>query len=189
MLVRPADERDAPALAAIYEPIVRGTAISFELAPPDAEEMRRRVAATTARHPWLVADDGGTTVGYAYASSFRAREAYRFACESTVYVAEGARGRGAASRLYRALFALLEAQGFAVAYAGIALPNEPSVRLHERLGFRAVGVFSRAGWKLGRWHDVGFWERPLAGGPPAGEPIPWAALRATEAASAVLAGA
>ncbi|WP_375402680.1 arsinothricin resistance N-acetyltransferase ArsN1 family B [uncultured Sphingomonas sp.] len=163
MLVRPARPDDAAAaIAAVYAPYVTDGVISFELDPPDAVEMARRMAAGETRHPWLVAEEAGAVVGYAYASAFRARAAYDRAVETTVYVAADAHGRGVGRALYDALLARLTEAGFTQAVAVIALPNDASVRLHERLGFVPIGVNPAVGYKFGRWIDVGVWQRALA---------------------------
>jgi L-amino acid N-acyltransferase YncA len=159
--LRLARESDADRMLAIYAPIVRETAISFELAPPDPEEMRQRIRRISSRHAWLVCEDEGMIAGYAYASQFRPREAYQWTAEVTVYVHPLRQRRGIGGTLYAALFAALRLQGYTSAIAVIALPNDASVRLHERCAFRAVGVFERAGYKLGRWHDVGWWQLEL----------------------------
>jgi phosphinothricin acetyltransferase len=159
--VRIARLDDAGAIAAIYAPIVEHTVISFELEPPSAEEMARRMRATLETHPWLVSEAGGEIEGYAYGSVFRARAAYRWSVETTVYVRDDCRRRGVARRLYGSLLATLGAQGFVGAFGGVTLPNAASVGLHESLGYRAVGVFPAAGWKFGAWHDVGFWHRTI----------------------------
>lgn len=173
LTIRPALAEDCEAFARIYRPIVLHTSISYEEEPPDAAELAKRLAAVTLRHPWLAAEEGGEIFGYAYATTFRARVGYRFVCESSVYVADAARGRGVGVALYRVLLDVLRRQGFATVYAGISLPNDASIRLHERVGFRPVGVFHRAGWKLGRFHDAGFWELSLRDGEPNGEVRPW----------------
>jgi phosphinothricin acetyltransferase len=169
---------DAEAIAAIYAPIVRDTAISFEATPPDAGEIRRRIGALGTTWPWIVGtDDDDRAIGYAYASAFRNRHAYRFGAEVTVYVAEDARGRGCGARLSTALTALLRAQGFRRAYAGISLPNDASVALHEACGFTHAGTVHAAGYKFERWHDVAFYETALAPlDRPAGDPLPLDAL-------------
>ena len=154
MIARLAVPADASALAAIYAPVVRETATSFESVPPDADEMARRLAETLPSHPWLVAEDAGAVVGYAYAGPHRTRAAYAWAVEPSVYVAERARGRGAGRRLYTALLDVLRLQGFAMAYAGITLPNPASLALHRAFGFEDVGVYPAAGFKHGAWHDV-----------------------------------
>jgi phosphinothricin acetyltransferase len=160
--IRRATPDDAAGVAAIYAPIVLDSAISFELEPPSATEMGRRIHATVETLPWLVCHEGDEPLGYAYASTHRARAAYRWSVEVSVYVAGHQRGRGVGAGLYEALLALLELQGFHRALAGITLPNPASVALHEHVGFTAVGVYREVGFKRGAWHDVGWWERPLA---------------------------
>ena len=169
--IRPASADDAAAIAAVYAPYVQGTAISFELVAPDELEMAGRMNAGSPRLPWLVAE-GETTggeravVGFAYASPFRTRPAYQWSVEVSVYVSADSHRRGIGRELYRVLLDELRSLGYVMAFAGIALPNEASVRLHEGLGFRAVGVYPRAGHKLGRWHDVGWWSLALVDPPP-----------------------
>ncbi len=177
--LRLARATDAAAIAAIYRPIVEDTVISFEAVAPDAAEMSRRIAGTSPTHPWLVCEADGAIAGYAYASKHREREAYRWAVDTSVYVAASQRRRGIARALYDSLFAILEAQGFAAAFAGIALPNPASVALHEAAGFEPLGVYRRVGYKRGGWHDVGWWQRRLweaDGAPP--EPLDVGALAA-----------
>lgn len=160
-LIRLATPEDGDAFAEIYRPAVVGSPISFEIEPPDGAEMARRVAAALARFPWLAFEEGGVAMGYAYAGTHRARPAYQWSAEVSAYVHETMRRRGVARALYTSLFAMLRALGYCNAYAGITLPNAASVGLHESLGFRPVGVFHDVGYKLGRWHDVGWWELPL----------------------------
>jgi phosphinothricin acetyltransferase len=161
--IRAATPGDAAALAAIYAPYVTGSHISFETEAPDAAEMGARIESAGGLHPWLMAVDGdGEALGYAYSAPFRTRAAYRFAVETTVYLRRDAHGRGLGRLLYEPLLATLEAQGFTQAIAAIALPNEASVALHERLGFSHAGTYRQVGFKLGRWWDVGLWQRPLA---------------------------
>jgi L-amino acid N-acyltransferase YncA len=161
MILRFATVRDAEALAAIYAPIVESTMISFEAVAPGADEMRARIGTHPANKPWIVAERDGTIAGYAYASTFRGRIAYRFSVEVTVYVAEHARGGGVGRTLYRALLQLLAHQGYRRAFAGIALPNDASVALHRAAGFTETGVTHAAGFKFDTWHDVAFYEREL----------------------------
>jgi len=171
--LRLAGAADAEAVAAIYAPYVASTPVSFEVEPPGAAEMARRISATLPAHPFLVAVDGGDVLGYAYAGAHRSRAAYRWAVEVSVYV-DGARHRGGVGRaLYAALFAVLRAQGYRRAFAGITLPNRASAGFHEAMGFRPIGVFRRIGWKGGAWHDVGWWQLDLdaSDGAP-GEPLP-----------------
>ncbi|MGH8952268.1 MAG: arsinothricin resistance N-acetyltransferase ArsN1 family B [Acidimicrobiia bacterium] len=160
--IRPVTPDDAARIAAIYEPVVRDTAVSFELEPPSPEEMGRRIETVTPGHPWLVSEEEGNVVAYAYATAFRQRPAYRWSAETTVYVDGDHQGQGVGRHLYGALIEVATLWGFANAYAGIALPNPASESLHASIGFTPVGVFPRAGHKFGRWHDVGWWHRPLS---------------------------
>ena len=148
-------------MAAIYAPAVEGQATSFELEAPDALEMGRRVVAVTARTPWLVCVHRDAVIGYAYATPHRDRPAYAWSAEVSAYVDANSQRAGVGKALYNSLFAVLSLQGFRSAYAGITLPNAASVRLHETVGFRPVGVYHDIGYKLGRWHDVGWFERAL----------------------------
>jgi L-amino acid N-acyltransferase YncA len=178
--LRPAERRDANAIAAIYAPIVRDTFISFETEPPSALTMAGRIEATQRRHPWLVATAGDEVMGYAYASEHRQRAAYRWSVDVTAYVAETARGKGVGRRLYSSLIPMLRAQGFRGAFAGIALPNDASVGLHEAVGFRALGVYKDVGFKLSAWRDVGWWRLELSNdGAPPSEPTTFSQLRET----------
>jgi phosphinothricin acetyltransferase len=174
--VRVAGAADAAAVAAIYAPYVLETAISFEETPPSAEEMAARIAASLRTHPFLVFEDQGGVAGYAYASPHVARAAYRWSANVSVYVAGDAHRRGIGRMLYASLLAILRRQGFHAAFAGIALPNDKSVGLHERLGFAHLGTYREVGFKFGRWHDVGWWRLGLADGLPSGEPIPFSQL-------------
>jgi phosphinothricin acetyltransferase len=153
---------DGAAMAAIYAPYVEGTAISFEAVPPTADEMRRRFEDTAPWYPWLVAvDDDEGLLGYAYGHRFAERDAYGWSVETSIYLHPDARGRGVGRALYRALLDLLAAQGYRQAFGGIALPNEASVALHESLGYARVATYTEVGFKLGTWHDVGWWQRAL----------------------------
>ena len=160
-VIRLARESDAPAVSRLYRPIVESTAISFELEPPDESEVRRRIKDTLVHYPWLACEIDDQVAGYAYASKHRVRAAYRWSVDVSICVDPRYRRWGIARGLYTSLFAILAAQGFFNAYAGIALPNPASIALHESLGFKAVGVYSNVGFKLGRWHDVGWWELDL----------------------------
>jgi L-amino acid N-acyltransferase YncA len=169
--IRPADAADAAGCAAIYAPFVTGTAVSFETEPPTATAMADRIAKCQLTHPWLVADGDGDLLGFAYASVHRRRPAYRWAAEVSVYVAPTARRRGVGRALYGRLFTDLDECGFRLALAGVTLPNPASVALHEAMGFEPVGIYRGVGYKLGAWHDVGWWQRPLGAGA-SGDPIP-----------------
>jgi phosphinothricin acetyltransferase len=159
--IRLATANDGEQLSRIYAPIVRDTAISFEIDPPDAAEMARRIVETLPALPWLVADSGGEVLGYVYASRHRARAAYSWSVDTTVYIHAGARRTGVGRALYASLFSILTLQRFYSAYAGISLPNPGSVGLHEAVGFEKVGVYRRVSYKLGAWHDAGWWQREI----------------------------
>ena len=174
-IIRLATPDDAPSVQAIYAPIVRETAISFELEPPTVEAMRQRIAETLEQKPWLVCERQGDILGYVYASQHRTRPAYQWSVDVSVYVQANTRRLGVGQALYRSLFALLTLQGFYQAHAGITLPNPASVALHESLGFAPVGVYRAVGYKLGAWHDVGWWQRTLK--EPVGPPAPPLDLR------------
>lgn len=184
--IRVAVPGDAEGVHAIYAPVVRDTAISFELEPPDVAAMAGRIAETLAEHPWLVCERAGAVAGYAYATTHRARPAYQWSVDVSVYVNPDARRGGVGRRLYTALFRLLALQGYRNAYAGIALPNAGSVGLHEAMGFRPVGVYRQVGFKLGAWHDVGWWQLQLGERVvPPPPPLPLAALADADVAAAL----
>lgn len=161
MEIRTATPEDAAEIAAIYAPIVRDTVISFETTPPDETEMAARIAKTLVDYPWLVGMIDGRVAGYVYAGQHRARAAYRWSCDVTVYVHDDFRRRGVGSALYRALFDILKRQQFHVAWAGITLPNPGSVAVHEAVGFEHIGTYREVGHKFGAWRDVGWWRRPI----------------------------
>ena len=166
--IRLATEADAAQMIAIYAPSVEDSPISFEVTLPSVAAFRSRVTATLASLPWLVCEAGGAVAGYAYAARHHRREAYQWSVESSIYVHAGQRGRGVARGLYTSLFACLRAQGYYNVYAGITLPNAPSVALHEALGFVAAGVYPSVGYKMGAWRDVGWWHLTLREHEPVG---------------------
>jgi L-amino acid N-acyltransferase YncA len=189
-VLRPASVADASDIARLYNHYVAETVVTFEEVPVAGPDMARRIAdVQAAALPWLVAEaeagvgsggggesvgppaggarvsgasGGPRLVGYAYAAPWRTRSAYRFSVEVTVYLAPDYTGRGLGTRLYGELFALLETAGMHVALGGIALPNDASVALHEKLGMRKVAHLEQVGFKFGRWIDVGYWQRTLA---------------------------
>ena len=169
-MIRLATPHDAPGVHAIYAPVVRETVISFELEPPTVDGMAKRIGEVVERMPWLVCEYRGEILGYTYASPHRVRAAYQWSVDVSVYIHAPARRSGVGRGLYRSLFALLVLQGFYQAYAGITLPNPASVGLHELLGFEPVGVYRAVGYKLGAWHDVGWWQLALQARAPAPEP-------------------
>jgi phosphinothricin acetyltransferase len=160
--IRVARPGDAAAIRDIYAPYVRDTAISFEVAPPDLEGMHERIERTLHGFPWLVFEND-EVLGYAYAGLFSSRAAYRWSTEVSVYVREGFHGNGIGRALCEYLLETLGRQGYAQAFAGTTLPNAASIGLFESLGFESAGVFQRVGYKLGRWHDVGWLQRSIGG--------------------------
>lgn len=163
---------DGAACAAIYAPHVEDGPVSFEEQAPNAAEMAVRIERYGADHAWLVAEREGRVAGYAYATAFNERPAYRWSTSVSVYVAEEARGRGVGRALYEALFDRLRERGFRMACAGITLPNEASCGLHESLGFELVGVNREIGWKRDAWRDVGWYQLELAPAPEGPPPEP-----------------
>lgn len=160
VLIRLAGEADADQIASIYRPYVEQSRISFEEEAPDATEIAKRMSGPI--HPWLVAQDGGRIAGYASTSPMRDRAAYRWSVETGIYLAPESQGRGLGRKLLAAHLGLLERQGFVTIVAGIALPNDASVALHEKLGFALSGIERGVGYKLGEWVDVGRWQKDLA---------------------------
>ena len=171
--IRLATTADAAAIAAIYAPYCEATVISFEETAPGEEEMARRIAAIGATRPWIVLEDEGRVIGYAYASAHHERAAYRWSVSTAIYIGSHHHRRGAGRALYTTLFALLARLGYYTAVAGITLPNPASVGLHEAMGFRLIGVYRDIGYKLGAWRDVGWFQAPIqplpaVPGPPQG---------------------
>lgn len=158
---RDARPEDAEAICAIYNPYIQDTCVSFEESAVPPEEMRRRISAHGDRYPWLVMEEDGAVVAYAYAAPWRQRQAYRYSVECSVYVASRAQRRGHGRRLYAVLFERLRAAGMHSVIAGIALPNEASVALHESMGMTQAARFVEVGRKFDQWVDVGYWQRVL----------------------------
>ena len=178
LLIRLAVEDDAAELAAIYRPYVEDSRISFEEVAPDAAEMARRMIGDPAGyHPWFVAEEQGRLLGYAASSPFRTRRAYRWTVETGIYLAPEAAGRGIGRELLSTLLQLLERQGYVAAIGAVALPNDASVALHEKLGFTYAGAYRGVGHKFGEWLNVGLWQKELAPriSKPV-EPLPFALL-------------
>lgn len=161
-MIRLATTADAAAIATIYNHYVSSTTITFEEEIVAIDEMAQRIASVGVQLPWYVFERDGEIVGYAYATPWRARSAYRFSVESTVYVAHDGVGQGIGRQLYSTLIEELRHRQLQVVIGGIAQPNEASVALHERLGFEKVAMFKRVGCKFDQWIDVGYWELQLA---------------------------
>lgn len=160
-IVRCTTTADAEAILAIYAPVVLETPISFELEPPTVQEIQGRIEKTLPHFPWLVCESDGNVEGYAYASRHRDRAAYQWSADVSVYVAADARRKGVGRRLYTPLLGMLADMGYYSALAGIVLPNAASVGLHEAMGFKPIGIYRSIGYKLGAWHDVGWWQFKL----------------------------
>jgi L-amino acid N-acyltransferase YncA len=160
-MIRPATSEDAPEICAIYNPYVKDTTITFEEQEVSVDEMRQRIADVSQNWPWLVCELEGGIAGYAYATRWRARAAYRHSVESTIYMSPSSHRRGLGCMLYTELIARLRSLGARRVMGGIALPNPPSVTLHEKLGFKKVARFEEVGRKCGRWIDVGYWQLSL----------------------------
>jgi L-amino acid N-acyltransferase YncA len=189
-LIRVAEERDARAIAGIYAPAITDAVISFELTPPDAQEMLRRIVAIQRQYPWLVYEESNAVLGYVYASVHNERAAYRWSVDVTAYIRHDAHRRGMGRALYTALFEILVLQGYRTACAGITLPNTASVQMHAAMGFKEVGVYHDVGYKFGKWHDVGWYELSLAAHiPDPSEPVPFPELAGSPGVKAAFARA
>lgn len=175
MYIRQATAADSAAILDIYSPYILNTAISFEEEIPPVTEFAARIEKITAVYPYLVCIDGGEVVGYAYASRHGERAAYRYSVGVSVYIKPDFHGRGAAEALYGKLFAILERLGYKSAFAACVSDNAKSIRFHERFGFREAGVLPRAGFKLGKWHDLVWLYMPIGG--QTGTPAPEMAIR------------
>jgi len=160
-VIRMATRSDAEAICAIYNHYVTGTIVTFEEQPVAAADMRSRMDAVLEKLPWLVLECDDEVAGYAYASPWKTRVGYRFAVESSIYLAPARTGRGFGSALYESLLESLRARHIHCVIGGAALPNPASVALHEKLGFTKVAQFHENGFKFGRWIDVAYWQRLL----------------------------
>ncbi len=163
--IRLIKETDSAEVLEIYKPYVLDTVITFEYDVPTLEDFTGRIRAITPEYPWLVCLMNNKIVGYAYASRFRYRTAYQWSAESTVYIAQAAQGMGIGIRLYHTLFDILRLQGYVNVYAGTAIPNEKSVRLHLSAGFETLGIYKKIGFKMGAWHDTQWFQLHLCDHP------------------------
>jgi phosphinothricin acetyltransferase len=157
-VIRAVDKGDAEVICEIYNHYVLSSLCTFEEDPVPVDEMASRIDDVTSSLPWYVAEEGGKVVGFTFASKWKGRCAYRFSVESTVYLHPDHAGRGIGRRLYETLMVELRRLSLHGVLAGIALPNDASVALHERLGFIKVAHLREVGWKFGRWVDVGYWQ-------------------------------
>jgi phosphinothricin acetyltransferase len=160
-MIRLAKPTDAAAILDIYAPYIKGTSLTFETEVPTISDFNNRIKSYLENWPWLVYEENGVIGGYAYASRYRERVAYQWGVECSVYIHDDFHRKGLASALYTRLFAILKAQGFTTVYAVINLPNDPSVALHENMGFRYFATFENVGYKLGKWKNVGWWQLQL----------------------------
>ena len=163
-MIRLADTDDAAAIREIYRPSIENSAISFETEVPSIDEMRRRIDDCLPLYPWIVEEQGGRIRGYAYASHFHVRAAYRWSAQVSVYVERQDFRQGVARQLYAVLVKLLESQGIRQVLAGITVPNPPSQAFHEALGFKLVGIAQDVGYKLDAWQGMGWWQRSIGAG-------------------------
>lgn len=162
-MIRPVRSEDAEQIATIYNHYINSTFITFEETPVTAADMLQRIQkVTTAGYPWLVAEDSGRAIGWAYVSPWRDRSAYRFTVESSVYIDPHYTGKGWGMRLYAALFAVLNHTSCHVVIGGIALPNDASVALHEKFRMEKIAHFRAVGFKFNQWIDVGYWQLTLS---------------------------
>lgn len=158
MNIRPVNLTDAAQIAEVYNYYIQNTHHTFETESLSAEEMESRISNIIAGYPYLVAEEDGEILGYAYATQFKLRQAYAFSAEVSIYVRNAAKQKGIGTQLYTQLFDKLADTNIHAIVAGISLPNEASIRFHEKLGFSKVAHFREIGYKLGRWVDVGYWE-------------------------------
>jgi phosphinothricin acetyltransferase len=161
MIIRACTASDVAAICAIYNHYIQHTVITFEETPLTTAQMQERITAYTQLYPWLVCEDACEIVGYAYASKWKDRSAYKHTAESTVYLKHDATQKGYGSALYAELIEQLKTKGCHILLGCIAIPNEPSARLHERFGFKQVAHFAEVGRKFDRWVDVGYWQKML----------------------------
>lgn len=171
LTLREARPTDAAALLDIYAPFILHTTITFETEVPSEAAFAERVRQYAERFPWLLAEEEGRVLGYCYAATHRARSAYQWAVESSVFVAPQAQRRGLATTMYQTLLTALRAQGLHRVYAGVTLPNDASLGLHTALGFTPVGVYERVGFKHGAWRDTAWYQYSLSDGDDAPGPV------------------
>ncbi|MDR2807872.1 MAG: GNAT family N-acetyltransferase [Spirochaetaceae bacterium] len=157
-VIRPVTITDAASLCSLYNYYIEQTVITFEQEPVSLQTMEERIRNITARYPWLVWEDGGEIIGYAYVNKWRERFAYRFSVENSIYLRHGFEGQGMGSRLLAALLDKLHKSDLHAVVSAITLPNERSIALHEKFGFKAIARFNEIGFKMDRWLDVGYWE-------------------------------
>lgn len=159
--IRLIEPDDINEVFSIYCYYIENTVISFEIVPPALSEFTTRVITISNNYPWLVYVKDNKIIGYAYGSKHREREAYQWSADVSVYLHKEATGKGIGTKLYKALFTLMENLGYYNLYAGISLPNEKSIRIHEKFGFSLIGIYKKVGFKFNRWIDVGWWVKSI----------------------------
>ncbi len=161
-MIRDAIGSDVPAITEIYNYYIEHTVVTFEEEPKTVPEMEERIQGVQEKYPWIVMEVEGEIVGYAYATEWKSRSAYRYSAESTVYIKHGLNGKGYGYALYTALLEKLRAKNLHCILAGIVPPNPASIKLHEKLGFQKIGIQKEVGFKFNKWEDVGYWQLILA---------------------------
>jgi len=157
-MIRDITINDSKEVAGIYNFYIINTSITFEENPVSEDEMKNRIKSHNVNLPWIVYEENSEILGYAYATEWKSRSAYKFSVESTVYLKQGRQGKGLGTKLYQELLQRIECRNVHVVIGGIALPNKPSIALHEKLGFEKVAQFKEVGFKFEKWIDVGYWE-------------------------------
>jgi phosphinothricin acetyltransferase len=157
-MLRPVTVNDARSICGIYNYYVKATAITFEEIPVSINEMEDRIRSAASKYPWLVWEEEGETLGYAYVNKWKDRSSYRSSAENSIYIKSGAQGRGIGKKLFAALLGEAQQTGIHALVAGITLPNEQSVGLHEKFGFKKIAEFIEIGYKMNRWLNVGYWQ-------------------------------
>ena len=157
-MIRGVELSDASAICEIYNHHVRNTIVTFEEEPVSETDMQKRITSVTAKYPWLVWEEDGKVIGYAYAAEWRVRSAYRFSAESTIYLHHQYTGKGFGYKLYNKLVEEVKQKDLHSLIGGISLPNNASIALHEKLKFKKVAHFTEVGFKLNKWIDVGYWQ-------------------------------
>jgi phosphinothricin acetyltransferase len=161
MIIRKVEIRDAINITAIYNYYIENTIITFEEKPITVKEMASRIESISSQYPYLVYEENGMVVGYAYATQWKTRSAYRYSAENTIYLHPDSKGKGIGSTLFSKFLDEIKNTNLHVIVGGIALPNAASVALHEKFGFKKIAQFEEIGFKFGKWIDVGYWELKL----------------------------
>jgi phosphinothricin acetyltransferase len=168
-MIRPATLDDARSICGIYNHYVKTTVVTFEEIPVSINEMRGRIKTVLENYPWIVWEEEGEILGYAYVNKWKERSSYRYSAEDSIYIKNEAQGRGIGKKLFAALLGEARRTGIHVLVAGITVPNDRSVGLHEKFGFKKVAEFGEIGYKMDRWLNVGYWQLILGDGQTGGD--------------------